>query len=342
MLALLARICLRVNLSLTVLADAVRFAFIAIKLPADLNASECSWSLNIDPNTKVQCTAAWFQNCSAEFWQVASISDCKEDLFAGSSTVNPHALVYHQSAPLLCQFAASGTSVYAATVAPLYFAALGQGIINSSITQDLAMEWTHVIALAFACVATAGVMCMLSVALAEYETVDVCGPVLYSGVLWSGSSITGIALVLWKKALMSAFTGNTSKQESREYSHIVFGSMRFPPTREAYELQHALAERGIELMIIDMMAGGDIDVAVFEGIERCDCFLAFGTSHYGEDTGNQAVRSTSVLLCASSLQIKAVVTHNMRDPAWLVSPFRVRFTNLNLQWIDTNTSFCYE
>lgn len=157
------------------------------------------------------------------------------------------------------------------------------------------MEWTHVLALAFTCVATVGMMCMLSVALAQYETVDVCGPVLFSGVLWSGLSITCVAIVLWKEALMtmmSAITrrSSSSGQGDRKYSHRVFGSMRFPPPAEAHELQQALAERGVELMIIDMTAGGDIDVAVFEGIEQCDCFLAFGTSHYGEDTGNQAVR----------------------------------------------------
>ena len=37
-----------------------------------------------------------------------------------------------------------------------------------------------------------------------------------------------------------------------------------------------------------MAAGGDIDEEVFAGIESADTFLVFGTSDYGENTGNQA------------------------------------------------------
>ena len=37
-----------------------------------------------------------------------------------------------------------------------------------------------------------------------------------------------------------------------------------------------------------MSAGGDIDTTVFGGIERADTFLVFGTSDYGQDTGNPA------------------------------------------------------
>ena len=71
----------------------------------------------------------------------------------------------------------------------------------------------------------------------------------------------------------------------------LFGSMRFGPKGilpEAKELQLALAEQNANMMIIDMAAGGDIDTNVFSGIEKCDTFLVFGTSGYGEDTGNQA------------------------------------------------------
>ena len=72
----------------------------------------------------------------------------------------------------------------------------------------------------------------------------------------------------------------------------VFGSLRFGaehgavPMAEA--LRDALAPHGVSLQIINMAGGGDIDTAVFDGIESCDTFLVFGTAAYGEDTGNQA------------------------------------------------------
>jgi hypothetical protein len=59
-------------------------------------------------------------------------------------------------------------------------------------------------------------------------------------------------------------------------------------SRRGVELQKALLVRDIELRIIDMTAGGDIDTSVFTELEHADTFLVFGTSHYGEDTGNQA------------------------------------------------------
>ena len=56
----------------------------------------------------------------------------------------------------------------------------------------------------------------------------------------------------------------------------------------ATELQGALAARGVELCIINMAGGGDIDRAVIDNIEACDTFLVFGSAKYGEDTGNSA------------------------------------------------------
>ena len=71
-----------------------------------------------------------------------------------------------------------------------------------------------------------------------------------------------------------------------------FGSLRFGEEhgviQMARELQHAMADRGCELNIINMRAGGNINKAVFSSIEYCDTFIVFGSAKYGEDTGNQA------------------------------------------------------
>ena len=72
----------------------------------------------------------------------------------------------------------------------------------------------------------------------------------------------------------------------------IFGSMRFGAEHGvlpmAEQLQGALAARGIELCIINMTGGGDIDTAVFRTIEACDTFVVLG-----EDTGNQACTFSS-------------------------------------------------
>jgi len=71
-------------------------------------------------------------------------------------------------------------------------------------------------------------------------------------------------------------------------SHVIFGSMRFPAPPEARQLAVALQERGIQLKIIDMEAGGDIDKEVFSWIRFAETFMVFGCERYGEDTGNSA------------------------------------------------------
>ena len=61
----------------------------------------------------------------------------------------------------------------------------------------------------------------------------------------------------------------------------------------AEQLQGALAARGIELCIINMTGGGDIDTAVFQTIEACDTFLVFGSAKYGETPAIKPARTTS-------------------------------------------------
>jgi hypothetical protein len=71
-----------------------------------------------------------------------------------------------------------------------------------------------------------------------------------------------------------------------------FCSMRFGDNHGvvpmATSLQGEMETFGKTLEIINMVGGGDIDLAVQEGIMRCDTFIVFGSAKYGEDTGNQA------------------------------------------------------
>jgi len=71
----------------------------------------------------------------------------------------------------------------------------------------------------------------------------------------------------------------------------IFASMRFREGNslpEADILRARLLERNYDLQIIEPMLGEDINANVFPAIARCDAFLVFGTSDYGQDTGNPA------------------------------------------------------
>ena len=59
----------------------------------------------------------------------------------------------------------------------------------------------------------------------------------------------------------------------------IFGSMRFPAPLEARMLFAALQAAGVHLKVVDMRAGQDIDKEVYEWIEHCHAFLAFGTKN---------------------------------------------------------------
>jgi hypothetical protein len=81
----------------------------------------------------------------------------------------------------------------------------------------------------------------------------------------------------------------------------LFFSLRFGAEHQvvpmAKQLQGAMAHRGEKANIIDMLAGGDIDAAVQHGIKTCDTFVIFGSSKYGENTGNMAC-TYYVVMCA--------------------------------------------
>ena len=75
--------------------------------------------------------------------------------------------------------------------------------------------------------------------------------------------------------------------ERRAFFSLRFGDKHgVQPMAEA--LQAALAPKGVEAKIINMKADGNIKKEVFSQIEACGTFVAFGSKHYGEDTGNSA------------------------------------------------------
>jgi hypothetical protein len=71
-----------------------------------------------------------------------------------------------------------------------------------------------------------------------------------------------------------------------------FTSLRFGPEHGVFEmakqLQAAMDEDGVDMRIVDMAAGGDIDREVFSEIVYAETFVVLGSKHYGQDTGNQA------------------------------------------------------
>ena len=61
-----------------------------------------------------------------------------------------------------------------------------------------------------------------------------------------------------------------------------FASLRFGghgAKKEARELQAALLEEGIDLQIIDPIAGEDITMRVFQTMETCAALVVFGTRY---------------------------------------------------------------
>eukprot|EP01049_Picozoa_sp_SAG25_P013585 SAG25_NODE_2148_length_1894_cov_1.398886_1_plen_493_part_01 len=69
-----------------------------------------------------------------------------------------------------------------------------------------------------------------------------------------------------------------------------FGSMRFDGVVPAHaqELKQGMNDLDADMNIINMTGGGDIDLAVQQGILEADAFIVFGSAKYGEDTGNAA------------------------------------------------------
>lgn len=119
----------------------------------------------------------------------------------------------------------------------------------------------------------------------------------------------------------------------------LFGSVRYKNGKilpEAVQLQCELAKAGLELTLVDMTAGGDIDANVFGGIEKADTFVVFGTVDYGENTGNPA---------CTYYESKFAQSYGKRIILLRMIPFGVQFeqlqarqlfgvNKLSLEWIQ--------
>ena len=87
----------------------------------------------------------------------------------------------------------------------------------------------------------------------------------------------GILACLWKEVLVSALRAAVLKDAgigmgaNDRAKDTIFASMRFAngqPLREAKELQKALEKRGLNLKIVELEAGDDINEEVFQSIEK--------------------------------------------------------------------------
>ena len=76
------------------------------------------------------------------------------------------------------------------------------------------------------------------------------------------------------------FKQKNKQAEKPPIQFQVFASMRFNangPVAEARLLKEALAERGVQMHIIDVRVGQSITVKIFETLEKCDAMIAFGS-----------------------------------------------------------------
>jgi protein-L-isoaspartate O-methyltransferase len=119
----------------------------------------------------------------------------------------------------------------------------------------------------------------------------------------------------------------------------LFGSVRYKDGRimpEALQLQSELRSVGLDLTLVDMTAGGDIDTNVFGGIEKADTFVVFGTADYGQNTGNPA---------CTYYESKFALTNRKRIILLRMIPYGAQFeelqarqlfgvNKLSLEWIQ--------
>lgn len=86
--------------------------------------------------------------------------------------------------------------------------------------------------------------------------------------------------------------------EENKFSKFLFASLRFGKDRYvedcAKALREKLEENDIGLVIMNVELGENITRAVFEGIDRCEGFVAFGSVNYGEETGNPAATDKEI------------------------------------------------
>ena len=124
----------------------------------------------------------------------------------------------------------------------------------------------------------------------------------------------------------------------RGFERYLFASMRFggpdSPKECAYKLRSKLEERNIGLVIIDVDIGDSITNAVFDGIEKCDGFVVFGTKSYGEDTGNPAATNKELEFAENIGKKKILIKMIEDDEDYKFLPARILFSGnkLHLYW----------
>ena len=222
----------------------------------------------------------------------APLGSCTAELFVGGVTPQADTVVLRPSSSWIAgQLSGSlALIVYLMMCSLYYYLARGQGLLHDRLFSDLDMQPKHVLALLFWLLGTFSTL------------VEVAATLAYQRIDWARWKVMlvlgcigglGTLLVLWKDAFLSVLRklGSTNEDHVNIPGHqLVFGSMRFDGVipSMANTLKDALEAVGLTLKIIDMEAGGDIDKEVFRWIEACDTFLVFGSTNYGEDTGNQA------------------------------------------------------
>lgn len=264
-----------------VLARLVAFS---LDYPTDLFFTDCPFETNMDPATNLT-------------WEVAApISTCSPALFLDGKVPKIDSMVLRGYHPLDAQINGSLVVIYYLSFGTvLYYSARGQGLLHDRLFAHLEMGWKHVFALLCWLVATFGLLIALGTMSAEWGHRGHSAQARWRMHYCTLFGMLGLVAVLWMDSAISVVR-NAVKYEKDphvvEATHTVFASMRFidgQPLNEAIQLRETLKHHyNIHLKIVELLAGADITEEVFESIEECDVFLAFGTQDYGAKTANPA------------------------------------------------------
>ena len=270
------------TVQVVVLARLVAFS---LDYPTDLFFNDCPFEANTDPATNLT-------------WELAApITECVPELFLDGNVPQTQSMVLRSYHPLDAQINGSLVVIYYLSFGTtLYYLARGQGLLHDRLFTNLEMQWKHVFALLCWLVATFGALVAMATMSAEWGHRGHSEQARARMHLCTLFGMLGLVAVLWKDSAISALL-RAKKHEADPHSntaaHTVFASMRFvdgQPLKEALQLREELKEHpyNIHLKIVELVAGADITEEVFESIEHCDAFLAFGTIDYGAKTANPA------------------------------------------------------
>ena len=261
-----------------------RLVAFSLDYPTDLFFNDCPFEVNVDPATNLTWESA------------APISTCLPQLFLDGKVPQMNSTVLRNYHPLDCQINGSLVVIYYLSFGTvLYYLARGQGLLHDRLFTNLEMQWRHVFALLCWLVATFGLLVALGTMSAEWGHRGHSAQARSRMHLCTLFGMVGLVAVLWMDSAISVVR-NAMKYEKDpqkiEATHTVFASMRFvdgQPLKEALQLREKLKhDYNIHLKIVELLAGADITEEVFESIEECDAFLAFGTQDYGAKTANPA------------------------------------------------------